>query len=382
MLSYLTPSLLAMSISQRGTDEETKETIRYIKSKSCVPLDEINLLSSDVTYLRIVDPYTGKQIVQTNVNDQSYKLFGPWHQILSFQVIQFQCEHDSNQLISMCNTNASMGGNSCILQNWIMKLNSDTVTCSCTPALVPNGQFTQHIRYYHVSNNYASEDITQMIHDHDQFIIKLINLKQFQSGPNQKNMESAQVLSSTPFMKLLPKCKNVNIKLNEWKHDGCKQQNQNSIYPCISTQYYRSGCSWGCRKPCWKPTILICTCIQMNDHSKYILAVAVYNDLFVAAHIWNAESNELIHSCILNDFLPEFQSNRIEHIHLIEQQSISSKSIIVVFEKSHKKLSDSTSLVHRYSLDEQCIQRTRLPTILKIKSEVQIGVILFKYAPL
>jgi hypothetical protein len=69
-------------------------------------------------------------------------------------------------------------------------------------------------------------------------------------------------------------------------------------------------------------------------------------------------------------------SRRVKHVHLIEQKSNATKSIIIVSE-----IYSRTFHVHRYNVDGQCIQHQKFSiysTIMKMKSEGQIGVLLFE----
>jgi hypothetical protein len=97
-----------------------------------------------------------------------------------------------------------------------------------------------------------------------------------------------------------------------WEHNGCNLQNQNNIYPCTST-------STILYQDYWTPIITTYTYVQLNENQNYILAVVVYNNLFVAVHMWNPNTNELLHSFMIKQISP---TANIKHIHLIEQQSI------------------------------------------------------------
>jgi hypothetical protein len=253
------------------------------------------------------------------------------------------------------------------LQSWNIQLNGGT----CTQSLVSNGQtYTVIGNCNDVANNYiCTNNILTFSYHYDH--LNLITLKQ--SSTNTIQLKQSNISLLTVFINLLPKCKIVNINKNEWKHKGCNLESQNNIYPCLSTRNNQYG--WIFKGCSWKPQKLKYTCVEINNSTSYTLAAVSYNCLLFAVHIWNAETIELLHSCILNKLPCSLDNHHIRHVHLIAQRSTGSKSLIIVFSKSWNE----SACMCRYKLNGKCIQQqTTLDYIYQIKSQGQIGIILLE----
>jgi hypothetical protein len=161
MLSYLRPSLLAICTSQPRTAEEREEIIKYMNTINADPNDvDLARLSSAVTHIRVVAPYTSCELARTDRNDFIHnKISLPMFSLITFQFepeldptivfILHEPELQKKTLIYR-RFNIKYNSNSSLLSNnqqyiEVDPSNHETIDSTCSCAVPPTIQISQDI---------------------------------------------------------------------------------------------------------------------------------------------------------------------------------------------------------------------------------------------